>query len=109
MITYHTPASVMADMGEPTPEQMEEGMKPWMAWAEKCGDKLVDLGAPLTNGHLYMPYGAAGLSHRELSGYSILQAESLEDVAALCDGHPHLSWNDQCQLEIHEISPMPGM
>lgn len=108
MITYHTPASVMAEMGEPTPEQMEEGMKPWMAWSEKCGDQLVDMGAPLVNGQLYMPGGPSGGSHRELTGYSILQADSLEDAAVLCDGHPHLGWNEQCQLEIHELSPMPG-
>jgi hypothetical protein len=29
---------------------MEEGMKAWMMWAEKCGDRLVDFGTPLANG-----------------------------------------------------------
>ncbi len=47
IVIYHAPAEVMAQMANATPEEREEGMKPWMAWAEKCGDQLVDLGTPL--------------------------------------------------------------
>ena len=28
----------------------EAGMEPWMAWAERCGDGLVDMGTPLGGG-----------------------------------------------------------
>lgn len=31
IVTYHAPIEALAKMGEATPEQREEGMKPWMA------------------------------------------------------------------------------
>jgi len=40
----------MAEMAKATPEQREEGMKPWMAWAKKTGKLLVYFGTPLKGG-----------------------------------------------------------
>lgn len=109
IVLYHAPAEAVAAMGEPTPEQMKEGMKPWMEWAKKCGNKLVDLGTPLTNGQKVHPNGSSSNSTREVQGYSILDAESMEEAKSLLDGHPHLSWNDDCAIEIYESTPMPEM
>lgn len=108
LVTYHTPVSVMEQMGEPTPEEMEKGMEPWMAWAAKCGDQLVDLGCPLMGGEKILPGGGVEPSTRQVTGYSFLQAGSLEEAKALLDGHPHLSWNAECEIEIHECMPLPG-
>ncbi len=109
IVTYHAPAEATAQMADPTPEQMEEGMKPWIAWAEKCGDQLVDLGTPLMGGQLLRTDGSSSDSQREVTGYSILQANSMEEAKALMDDHPHLGWNKGCQIEIHESVPLPGM
>jgi hypothetical protein len=35
-----------------SPEEMKKGMEPWMVWANKIGDGLVEMGSPLGNGQL---------------------------------------------------------
>jgi len=41
-------------------------------------------------------------------GYSILQAENMDEAKELLQGHPHLDWNAACEIEVHESLPMPG-
>ena len=110
IVTYHVPASAMAQMDNATPEQQAEGMKAWMDWAQKCGDKLVDMGAPLANGQHISPGGAIRNSTKEFSGYSILQAENMDEAKALMKGHPHLNgWNADASIELSETMPIHGM
>lgn len=106
IVIYHAPAEVMAQMTNATPEEREEGMKPWMAWAEKCGDQLVYLGTPLVGGAKLLPGGGSEASTRDVAGYSILEADSMDDAKALLEGHPHLGWNAGCEIEIHESVPL---
>lgn len=106
MVIYHAPASAMEQMSDATPEQMAEGMKPWMAWAEKCGDGLVDMGTPLGGGQALSASGASP-SDKGVTGYSILQAESMEAAQAMLMGHPHLQWAAGCEIEVHESLPLP--
>ncbi len=47
---YHAPAELMKQTTKTTPEEQAKGMEVWMQWAKKCGNKLVDLGAPHVNG-----------------------------------------------------------
>ena len=96
----------MAQMANATPEEREEGMKPWMAWAEKCGDQLVDLGTPLVGGAKLLPGGGSKASTRDVARYSILKADSMDDAKALLEGHPHLGWNTGCEIEVHESVPL---
>ena len=91
-----------------TPEQQAKGMEAWMTWAQKCGDKLVDLGAPLANGQALTPKGSSA-STKQVAGYSVLQANSMEEAKSLLQGHPHLAWNAACSIEVHETMPLPGM
>ncbi len=85
---------------------MAEGMKPWMAWAERCGDRLVDLGTPLAGGQRLTKSGASP-SDKGVVRYSILQAENMEAAQALPEGHPHLEWAAGCDIEVHESMPLP--
>jgi hypothetical protein len=80
-----------------------------MVWAKKCGDKLVDLGSPLMGGLELMPGGKSKASHKDVNGYSILQAADMNEAKALLQDHPHLSWNAECSIEVHEAMPLPGM
>ena len=43
LVIYHIPAELLAGMADQTEEEMAKGMEPWMAWAERCGDKLLDM------------------------------------------------------------------
>lgn len=106
IVLYHAPAEAMAMMADATPEQKEEGMKPWMAWAEKCGPALVDLGTPLIGGIRLSPDGGSADSTKEVTGFSLLKAENMDAAKALMEGHPHLGWNGGCSIELHESVPL---
>ena len=106
VVIYHAPASDFQKMANATPEQMQEGMKAWMEWAAKCGDGLVDLGAPLAGGQKLSKSGSS-TSDKSVVGYSILQAEDIEGAKALLEGHPHLEWASGCEIEVHETMPLP--
>ena len=107
IVIYHAPPGALEQMSDATPEQMAEGMKPWMAWAERSGDGLVDLGTPLGGGQKVTKSGTSP-SDKGVVGYSILQAENMEAAQALVKDHPHLEWAAGCEVEIHESLPLPG-
>ena len=109
IVTYHAPKEALMASAQASPEEMAKGMEPWMQWAAKCGSKLVDMGTPLGMSKKLNPDGSAEDSSREICGYSILEAESMEDAHKLMDGHPHLNWTAECSIEIHEAMPLPGM
>jgi hypothetical protein len=107
IVIYHAPQDAIEQTANATPEQMEEGMKPWMEWAQKCGSKLVDLGTPLAGGQRVLPGGKSEASTRSVCGYSILEADSMEEAKSLLAGHPHLMWRQDCEIEVHEAMPLP--
>ena len=109
IVLYHAPVEAMQATGNTSPEDQAKGMEEWMNWAQKCGSKLVDLGAPLANGHQLRPDGQGKNSDKNVVGYSILQAENLDEAKALLKGHPHLNWDAECSIEVHETMPLPGM
>lgn len=77
-----------------------------MEWAKKCGGGLVDMGAPLTNGQKVTKSGT-NPSDKNVVGYSILQAKSMQEAVEILKGHPHLEWASGCEIEVHESIPLP--
>ncbi len=106
LAVYHAPASVIAAMANISPEEKAKGMEPWMAWMTKCGDKMVDFGAPLMPGHTTSVSGTWSPSTTDVTGYSIVQGENIDEVKALFEDHPHISWANGCSIEIHETIAM---
>lgn len=106
LVIYYAPAEAMEMMANATEEEKAEGMKPWMAWAEKCGEHLVDMGTPLVGGQVLSPDGTSSASTREVTGYSMLEAESIDHAKSLLAGHPHLAWTGGCEIEVHECVPL---
>jgi hypothetical protein len=88
-----------------SPEQHKEGMKEWMVWAKKCGSSLVDMGAPLGNGQRVTKSNSLP-SNKEVVGYSILQADNINEAKKLLTEHPHLKAANSCEIEVHECMPM---
>lgn len=109
IILYHASREAMKQTLSPTPEQQQKGMEGWMQWAQRCGNKLVDMGSPLMNGQQLTTDGQSKNSDKEVVGYSILQAENIEEAKALLKGHPHLGWHKECSIEVFEKIPLPGM
>jgi hypothetical protein len=102
MILYRGQASAREQMANATPEQVQAGLEAWRAWATKVGYALSDLGAPLAHTTHVGP-GAA--STDGVSGYSILEAGSADEVETLLDGHPHLAMPGS-SIEVLEVIPM---
>lgn len=107
IVIYHASESASKRMADATPEEMKAGMEPWMAWAQRCGDGLIDIGSPLGGGQKVTASGASP-SDKEVVGYSVLQAEDMKSAQALLEGHPHLGWAEGCEIEIHETFELPG-
>ena len=107
-VLYHAPIDAWKQTENQSAEDMEKGMEAWMEWAKRCGDKLVDMGTPLGNGLKLLPGGVSQSSDKLVAGYSILQAESLEEASGLLKDHPHLDWNAECEIELHESLAAPG-
>jgi len=107
LVIYGSPISAREQMASATPEQAKAGMAAWMAWSQKAGKAIVDLGAPLGSSAT-VAGGKATDSKSEISGFSILQAESRDALLAILDGHPHFKMPGGT-IEVHEFLPLPGM
>ncbi|WOH19774.1 YciI family protein [Paenarthrobacter sp. GOM3] len=105
---YHAPMTP-AEAAPPAPEDMAAVMGEWNAWAAKVGDGLVDFGTPLANGVRVASDGGTAPSQREVAGYSIIEAESMEAALQLAKEHPHLKMPGGCEIEVHEAQQIPGM
>ena len=106
VVIYHAPTAAIEQMSSASPEEMQKGMEPWMASVAKCGDGLVDLGTTLAGGQKLSDSGSSP-SDKNVVGYSILQAEDIQGVIAMLQGHPHLEWASGCEIEVHESMPLP--
>ncbi|HEY6458572.1 MAG TPA: hypothetical protein VIY73_00430 [Polyangiaceae bacterium] len=108
LVLYKAPNTAFEQMKNATPEQQKAGMDAWMAWSQKTGKSIVDMGAPLGKSMRVTKSGDASPSSNDLGGYSVLQAESKEALAATLKGHPHFMMPDG-SIEIVEMMPIPGM
>lgn len=78
-------------------------MAAWAAYFAKLGQALVDPGTPLVPTSKVV--GSAKTSGA--TGFSIIQAASLEEATALTTGHPYLA--NGGGIEVFEYAPMPKM
>jgi len=101
LILYRAKTTAAEQMMGSTPEEAQAGMEAWMAWAQRAGEAVVDLGAPL---NLVQEGGDTG---DPVGGFSMLQAESAEALSAVLEGHPHTVMGGT--IEVLEFLPMPGM
>ena len=54
------------------------------------------------------PGGATSDSTLDVSGYSFVEADSMEEALSFTKNHPHLNFPG-ATLEVHEVQPIPGM
>jgi hypothetical protein len=69
---------------------------------------IVDMGAPVGKAIRIDKNGEVAASPNDLGGYSIMQAESKEALAATMKQHPHFMMPDGW-IEIVDIMAIPGM
>ncbi len=76
----------------------------WPVWFNKVGDKLVDRGSPMNNGLVLNSDTSTSYSASDFNGYSIIQAEYINEVISLVKDHPFLSLGKgEYSLEIFEL------
>ena len=94
-------------MSEMTPEQGAEVLAKWQSWMGKVGSALVDVGTPFGPGTSVVDDGTVKAASAT-TGYSIVEAASLDEAAKLADGHPYLSeGRGDFAIDIFEMMPVP--
>ena len=106
IVLYNAPKSAQDKLKDMSPDDMSEMMQAWMKWAENCGEHLVDMGSPLSNGK-HLDTSGSTLSSSEVRGYSIMQADNVSKIEELLKMNPHLVMGDGYHMEIHEKMPLP--
>jgi hypothetical protein len=112
LVLYHSEAALsgmsVAEMFAKTPpEQMAKGMAAWQAWREKSGNAVTDLGAPLDRSTT-VANGVGTPGKSSVTGYTFLQAGSMEEAIGLMKDHPHFHMPG-ASVQILECLQMPGM
>ena len=87
ILLYNGPATPAEQMDQ---ELVQKIMGAWKTWMEKLGPAMVDLGQPMANGKSVVDDGSEG-QPLLLTGYSIIEASSIDEAVKLVDGHPFLS------------------
>ena len=71
------------------PEDMKEGMDEWRKWMDAHKDAFVEKSTMLGKTKRVTADGVTDV-HNDITGYSIVQAESHEAAAKMFEGQPHL-------------------
>jgi hypothetical protein len=108
LVLYKASQSGFEQMKKATPEQQKAGMDAWMNWSKKASSSIVDMGGPLGKSLKVAKGGSTSPVTNDLGGYSVMQAESKEALAATFKEHPHFMAQDG-SIEIVELMPIPGM
>jgi hypothetical protein len=95
LVFYRSSVSARDQMAGATPEQAQAGMEAWQAWAQEAGSAIVDLGAPLAG-------------DGDVTGFSILQADSRSALDDLLADHPHRHASGSA-IDVLEVLALPGM
>jgi len=94
LITYHGGAGMPA-----SEEGRQEAMAAFMVWAQSVGDALVDPGAPLGPSRTVSSAGeAAEPAAERAAGYTLLEADSLEEAVGLVRTHPFIGRGGSLQV-----------
>jgi len=107
LVLYNSPTPAAEMMASVTPEQAEAGMAEWTAWAEKNHDAIVDIGVPLGSGR-HVESGSSSPGSTQATGFSIIQAESLDAATRVVEDHPHFH-TPGGTIDVLEFLQMPEM
>jgi hypothetical protein len=83
-----------------------EGLQAWMEWGTANATAIVDQGSPLGKTKRASPQGISDIKNN-MTGYVIVEAESLQAAAKLFENHPHFSIFPGDSVEIMECLPLP--
>lgn len=87
-----------------TPEAGKKFMERWKAWSDGLGDAWVNRGSPVGMSKTVSADGVSdGGGSNPISGYSVVQADSLDAAVKLAQGCPHV---EHGTIEVAEAMDM---
>lgn len=77
----------------------------WPKWMEKVGNRMTDMGSPMEHGTSLHDDGSTG-NATPLTGYTIIQAETMDEAVELAKAHPFLSVSNDglYSVEVFELT-----
>lgn len=87
--------------GPPTPP--EASHKGWSEWFQSLGDRLVDVGSPMSSGFVVRGEGMTSEPAGSLNGYSLIRAEDRNAVHDLLRTHPLLAAGSEYRIDVFEV------
>jgi hypothetical protein len=87
-----------------TPEAQEAAMQAWGNWFGELGAAVVEGGNPFGASTAVRADGSTGATKAGLSGFPVVQADSLDAAAKLAKGCPVLAGGGA--VEVYETIPM---
>lgn len=108
LILYYSKIPAQERMDDAGMDKMKASMDAWMEWKERHGNALVDFGSPVRPAKK-LENGAVSDSVGWTTGFSLVQAESVDDAVELMKDHPNFKNNEGIGIEILEFLSMPGM
>ena len=88
--------------------QAMKGVAAWHAWVETHQASIADLGGPLGKTKRISNDGIEDVAN-DLTGYTIVRAESQEAAAKLFENHPHFTIFPGDAVEVMPVMPVPAM
>lgn len=94
---------LLAYKGGDQPQGEEEGravMQAWTTWFSSLGEAVADMGNPIGATKSVGPDGTSKDGGSDISGYSVLEADSMDSAVAMAQSCPHLQANgiiDVCE------------
>jgi hypothetical protein len=94
LITYHGGPGMPTD-----PEAARQMLAAFQAWVAETGDAMRDPGAPLASAKTVSAESDAdGQGKAEISGYTVIEAATLDEAVELVRGHPFLTRGGSLQV-----------
>jgi hypothetical protein len=88
-------------------EKQAAGIAAWHKWATDNSAAILEMGGPLSRTKLVASSGISDIRNN-LSGFTIVQAESQEAAARMFLNHPHFTVFPGEGIEVMECLPIPG-
>ena len=86
----------------------KKGMNAWKEWAVANGNRISDMGGPLSKTKCVDSTGTQDIRN-SMSAYTIIEVTTHEEAAKLFINHPHFSIFPGDGVEIMEVLPIPDM
>ena len=94
LITYHGGPGMPTD-----PEAAGQMLAAFQAWVAETGDAMRDPGAPLAGAKtVSADADADGQTEAQISGYTVIEATTLDEAVELVRGHPFLTRGGSLQV-----------